>query len=203
MFGFVFVEVCCVLCRLSPYSSVVEHPLSKRKVGSSILPGGKLLFPNPPQTYPLTSTFHKPRHLLKNTQKTPTNPPTHQTHTTYTSHPTHILPASSPPIASLPLPIDRVCFPRPVSLHASTLCFPRRLFLDTPHAYFDMHVPSHISNSTTDMLEHQANVDRDVLVCPSTSIRPSSVSVSRRLGVPWWTMNIGQSWSMFAVCFAK
>ena len=24
----------------SPYSSVVEHPLSKRKVGSSILPGG-------------------------------------------------------------------------------------------------------------------------------------------------------------------
>ena len=25
----------------SPYSSVVEHPLSKRKVGSSILPGGK------------------------------------------------------------------------------------------------------------------------------------------------------------------
>ncbi|KAK1929151.1 hypothetical protein P3T76_015444 [Phytophthora citrophthora] len=26
-----------------PYSSVVEHPLSKRKVGSSILPGGKLL----------------------------------------------------------------------------------------------------------------------------------------------------------------
>ncbi|KAK1929150.1 hypothetical protein P3T76_015443 [Phytophthora citrophthora] len=28
---------------MSPYSSVVEHPLSKRKVGSSILPGGKLL----------------------------------------------------------------------------------------------------------------------------------------------------------------
>ncbi len=29
-------------CRhVSPYSSVVEHPLSKRKVGSSILPGGK------------------------------------------------------------------------------------------------------------------------------------------------------------------
>ena len=27
----------------SPYSSVVEHPLSKRKVGSSILPGGKFL----------------------------------------------------------------------------------------------------------------------------------------------------------------
>ena len=25
---------------MSPYSSVVEHPLSKRKVGSSILPGG-------------------------------------------------------------------------------------------------------------------------------------------------------------------
>lgn len=28
---------------LSPYSSVVEHPLSKRKVGSSILPGGSYL----------------------------------------------------------------------------------------------------------------------------------------------------------------
>src|SRR6218665_577735 len=28
-------------CYSSPYSSVVEHPLSKRKVGSSILPGGK------------------------------------------------------------------------------------------------------------------------------------------------------------------
>ena len=27
----------------SPYSSVVEHPLSKRKVGSSILPGGNFL----------------------------------------------------------------------------------------------------------------------------------------------------------------
>ncbi|KAK1929152.1 hypothetical protein P3T76_015445 [Phytophthora citrophthora] len=36
---FVVVFVCCK----SPYSSVVEHPLSKRKVGSSILPGGKLL----------------------------------------------------------------------------------------------------------------------------------------------------------------
>ena len=36
------------MCRVvgvckSPYSSVVEHPLSKRKVGSSILPGGKFL----------------------------------------------------------------------------------------------------------------------------------------------------------------
>ena len=29
--------------RAGPYSSVVEHPLSKRKVGSSILPGGKCL----------------------------------------------------------------------------------------------------------------------------------------------------------------
>ena len=38
VFVFVFVDV-------SPYSSVVEHPLSKRKVGSSILPGGKLLAP--------------------------------------------------------------------------------------------------------------------------------------------------------------
>ena len=51
-----FVGVClflrfCVFenCRLrsvvraGPYSSVVEHPLSKRKVGSSILPGGKCL----------------------------------------------------------------------------------------------------------------------------------------------------------------
>ena len=28
----------------SPYSSVVEHSLRKRKVGSSILPGGSLLF---------------------------------------------------------------------------------------------------------------------------------------------------------------
>jgi len=37
--GKVSVLVCCK----SPYSSVVEHPLSKRKVGSSILPGGKLL----------------------------------------------------------------------------------------------------------------------------------------------------------------
>ncbi len=32
-----------LLFRKSPYSSVVEHPLSKRKVGSSILPGGKFL----------------------------------------------------------------------------------------------------------------------------------------------------------------
>ena len=30
-----------VVVERSPYSSVVEHPLSKRKVGSSILPGGK------------------------------------------------------------------------------------------------------------------------------------------------------------------
>ena len=34
-------EVTACACGVrSPYSSVVEHPLSKRKVGSSILPGG-------------------------------------------------------------------------------------------------------------------------------------------------------------------
>ena len=33
-------EMACVCGVRSPYSSVVEHPLSKRKVGSSILPGG-------------------------------------------------------------------------------------------------------------------------------------------------------------------
>jgi hypothetical protein len=47
--AFVFVFVCsCVVCCcdcvvlgfVCPYSSVVEHPLSKRKVGSSILLGG-------------------------------------------------------------------------------------------------------------------------------------------------------------------
>ena len=31
-----------VVVERSPYSSVVEHPLSKRKVGSSILPGGNV-----------------------------------------------------------------------------------------------------------------------------------------------------------------
>jgi hypothetical protein len=36
-----------VVVRASPYSSVVEHPLSKRKVGSSILPGGNLLARKP------------------------------------------------------------------------------------------------------------------------------------------------------------
>ena len=39
-----FVSMCEKVCAASgcksPYSSVVEHPLSKRKVGSSILPGG-------------------------------------------------------------------------------------------------------------------------------------------------------------------
>jgi hypothetical protein len=41
---FLFCEkvLCVVLCK-SPYSSVVEHPLSKRKVGSSILPGGNFV----------------------------------------------------------------------------------------------------------------------------------------------------------------
>ena len=33
-------KVCAASGCKSPYSSVVEHPLSKRKVGSSILPGG-------------------------------------------------------------------------------------------------------------------------------------------------------------------
>ena len=33
-------EMVCACGVRSPYSSVVEHPLSKRKVGSSILPGG-------------------------------------------------------------------------------------------------------------------------------------------------------------------
>jgi hypothetical protein len=35
--------MCAAFGCKSPYSSVVEHPLSKRKVGSSILPGGKFL----------------------------------------------------------------------------------------------------------------------------------------------------------------
>lgn len=34
----------CVFVDVSPYSSVVEHPLSKRKVRSSILRGGKTSF---------------------------------------------------------------------------------------------------------------------------------------------------------------
>jgi hypothetical protein len=44
--GVVLCVLCCVCCArlvvgfVCPYSSVVEHPLSKRKVGSSILLGG-------------------------------------------------------------------------------------------------------------------------------------------------------------------
>ena len=41
--GCVCLCVCAAVDDTSPYSSVVEHPLSKRKVGSSILPGGKSL----------------------------------------------------------------------------------------------------------------------------------------------------------------